>query len=295
VAYIKDDFLKEKIFAVLSEHPEGIKASQISQIIGIEKKIISSFLTHKQDEYVINENWEWVPRVQPIMAKLNNRSGAKTFTSKQFNALAKWAVCKTHGDKKPQGTYKTKTGNKIDYDSSYELAMFEYLEEHNLVKEMGGQNLCIEYSSAYREGLSYYPDIVALTNDNHIMIIEIKPASHMSRHTNMEKYEGLSEYCISRGYMYAMIDPSKDFMTYEELRDMPVTTELLELFEELVEESDNRIVCFDKYDVADWYESIDPGCTKKEFDLMVHSLIVYYGWYNKSKYDFEVTSEPSSL
>ena len=289
---MKDDVLKEKIFRVLAEHPDGIKSKDIAKIIGIDKKIISSFLTHKQTDYIQNDDWEWIPKLDPLMSKMNNRDGARTFSSRQFNAIAKWSVCKSHGEKKPAGTYKTKTGNRIDYDSSYELAMFEYLEEHNLVKEMGGQNLCITYSSAFREDLSYYPDIVALTQDNHIMIIEIKPAARMGHHTNIEKYERLSEYCEEHGYIYAMIDPTKDFMSYDELRDMPVDPDLLSHFEELEKQSRKVIVSFDKYDVMEWYEDFAPDCTKEMFDLMVHSLIIYYGWYNKSKYDFDVTSEP---
>jgi hypothetical protein len=279
----------------LAEHPEGIKASQIAKIIGIEKKIISSFLTHKQDVYMINDNWEWVPRLDPVIAKLNNREKAKKYTSKQFNSLTNWSICKAVDGTKKIGTYKTKTGNKIDYNSKYEPIMFKYLEDHNLVKEMGGQNLCIKYSSAFRDELSYYPDIVALTNDGYIMIIEVKPASMMSYHLNMEKYDRLAEYCEEHGYIYAMLDPTEDFMSYEEVRDMPVNPDLLDLFDDLVEQSKHSIVSFDKYDVDDWFDSINPGCTKKTFYLMVHSLIIFYDWYNKSKYDFDVISEPSSM
>lgn len=292
---MKNDILREKIFSILAEHPEGIKAPQIAKIIGIDKKIVSSFLAHKQDEYIMNDNWEWVPAFDPLMVKLNNRANAKRFTSKQFNALANWSVCSAVDGTKKIGTYRTKTGNKIDYNSSYEPIMLEYLEEHNLVKEMGGQNLCIRYSSAFSSNKKYYPDIVALTTDNQIMIIEVKPAEHMSRHTNMEKYEGLVEYCEEHGYIYAMLDPTRDFMSYEDLRDMRVDPELCDIFDELVEESNDHIVSFDKYDVSEWFDNIKPDCTEKEFELMVHSLIIYYGWYNKSLYDFEVTSEPFSM
>ena len=295
MARILDNDLKEKIFAVLAEYPEGIKAPQIAKIIGIDKKIVSSFLAHKQDEYIMNDNWEWVPAFDPLMVKLNNRANAKRFTSKQFNALANWSVCSAVDGTKKIGTYRTKTGNKIDYNSSYEPIMLEYLEEHNLVKEMGGQNLCIRYSSAFCDDKKYYPDIVALTADNHILILEVKPVTMMSYHLNMEKYERLSEYCEEHGYIYAMLDPTEEFMSYEELRDMPVHPELLDLFDELVEESEDHVVSFDKYDVDDWFDSIEPGCTRKTFYLMVRSLIIYYGWYNKSLYDFEVTSEPFSM
>ena len=295
MAWVSDSSLKDKIFAVLTEHPEGIKAPQIAKIIGIDKKTVSSFLAHKQDEYIMNDNWEWIPALDPVIAKLNNRANAKKFTSKQFNALAKWSVCKAVDGTEKKGTYRTRTGNRIDYNSKYEPIMFEYLEEHNLVKEMGGQNLCIKYSSAFCDDKKYYPDIVALTSDNHIMIIEVKPAAMMSYHLNMEKYERMTEYCEEHGYIYAMLDPTENFMSYEELRDMPVHPELLDLFDGLVEQSEDGIVSFDKYDVDSWFDSIEPGCTKKAFYLMVHSLIIYYRWYNKSLFDFEVTSEPSSI
>ena len=86
-----------------------------------------------------------------------------------------------------------------------------------------------------------------------------------------------------------------EFLSFEELRDLDVCPELLQIFrdwtEELEEEPDTYIT-FDKSDVDDWFESYGEGYTRKEFDLHVHSLVLYYGWYNKAKHGFKVTNIP---
>ena len=170
--------------------------------------------------------------------------------------------------------------------------MLEYLNNNSCVKAIGGQNLCVKYSSQYKDGKNYYPDFVVLTQDGKILIIEIKQAKMMSHHTNLEKYEWLSDFCKSKGYMYMMVDPGLDFMTYDELYDMDIAEGLLEHFNKLIKKSKRSTVYFDNSHVEKWYSNYGDGWTKDEFKLMVHSLIVYYGWYNVAPFgEFDVASK----
>ena len=306
--------LEKKIFKVLSEHPEGIKGSEIARIIGADKKEVNHFLAFDQDEYVRNDEYLWlakgskssktktptIPQTfsDEVLQKLNNREGAKKFTLKDFNAIADWSVCDTHNsDNKPVGTYKTKTGNRIDYDSATELKMLKYLDNSNLAASIGGQNLCLRYSTAFTSKKYYYPDIVTLTNDGYIAVIEVKPVTAMSYNIVLDKYDALADYCEEKGYLYMMIDPDHDFMTYDDLYDLKINSDLFEMFEEFEEQrsKSKKPLRFDADDVNEWYEDIGEGYTKTEFNLMVHSCIIYFDWYNKLYNGFNCSSEPFRL
>lgn len=303
--------LEKKIFKVLSEHPNGIKGSEIARIIGADKKEVNHFLTFDQDEYVRNDEYLWlakggksskiktssIPQTfsDAVLQKLNNREGAKKFTLKDFNAIADWSVCDTHNsDNTPVGTYKTKTGNRIDYDSATELKMLSYLDNSGVVEAMGGQNLCLPYSTAFTSEKYYYPDIIALTNDGYIAVIEVKPVTAMSYNIVLAKYDALADYCEENGYMYMMVDPDHDFMTFDELYDLKIDSDLFEIFEEFEKQrsKSKNPIRFDADDVNEWYEDIGEGYTKTEFNIMVHSCIIYFDWYNKKKNGFNCSSEP---
>lgn len=303
--------LEKKIFKVLSEHPEGIKGSEIARIIGADKKEVNHFLAFDQDEYVRNDEYLWlakgskssktktptIPQTfsDEVLQKLNNREGAKKFTLKDFNAIADWSVCDTHNsDNKPVGTYKTKTGNHIDYDSATELKMLAYLDNNNLAISIGGQNLCLPYSTAFTSEKYYYPDVVTLTKDGYIAVIEVKPVTAMSYNIVLAKYDALADYCEENGYLYMMVDPDHDFMTFDELYNMSVDGGLIDIFDNLEEQRKKakKPIRFDDDDVNDWYEEMGYSYTKTEFRIMVHSCVVYYDWYNKKKNGFKCSSEP---
>ena len=182
------------------------------------------------------------------------------------------------------------------------MKLLNYLKEHDLVLDIAGQSLCIKYDSAFLNGKDYYPDIVFLTKDHHIAIIEVKASSAMDQHMNMEKCEALEDYCDRYGYEYMMVDPDNSFMTFEELRDMPVNSDLLDIFrimEEIKEEIENDpkepYLKFDDNDVKEWYKKYGTGMTKKQFLLQVHSLVAYYDWYNFFSNGFLAYSRPVLL
>lgn len=292
--------ISKKVLSILSRNKKGLKAKEIADLIGSTRKEVNHFLYYEQNEYKKIDGDIWVKkntfnlRDDPVLSKLKNIDNGKKFTLNYFRGIADWRYGKSQSKYKPKGTYITKTGNKIDYDSKIELEIMEYLEDNDLVIEMGGQSLCLGYDSIFKDGKSYYPDLVVLTKDYRIAIIEIKPATAMSYHLNIEKYAALEEYCLENGYLYMMIDPALDYMTLDELEDLYVYDELIEIFDELEskKKKSKTPICFTDADVRKWYDDICFDDTKKDFDLMVHSLIVYYNWYNKYKNGFLVYSCP---
>lgn len=291
--------LGTEICSILKATPQGMSAKDLATRLNTQRSVINKYLYAHPEEYLKDDSY--VPlwhlkgnstELDPVMQKLQNRDNAKRFSQTEFDCLANWrygnAFIGNHH-------YKTRKGNIIECDSQSEVLMLSYLEEKDLVLDLGGQILRIGYDSAFRTELDYYPDIVALTVDHHIAIIEVKPVTAMDNHKNMEKYRALEAYCRERGFMFMMIDPQHDFMTYEEMRDMDVCGPLLDMFIELNEmpvPEDCYCKFFDDDKVDKWYELFGNGYTKTDFKLQVHSLVAYYGWYNLYKNGFMVYSKP---
>lgn len=315
--------LENDVIYLLKKHPGGLRRSEIAMLLDIDKREVSTFMHSNKDKFYQDDDWYWrlrrpeqynvilptkettikkpkaeiAPFKDPIFSKLNNQSGAKTFSLSYFNSMADWSNGKSHGERKPVVKHKTSDGRIIECDSKYEEKFLDYLKRSKRVITYGGQSLCIKYDSCFREDLSYYPDIAFLTTDNHIAFVEIKPVENMSHHTNIEKYEALQAYCEFHGYTYMMIDPQKDFMTFDELEVMDVCDELEGWFDFLYDEYGNlenhkKEFNFNNNDVELWYSDIGDGYTKEEFRLMVHSLIIREGWFNKKKFGFDVYNYP---
>lgn len=82
---------------------------------------------------------------------------------------------------------------------------------------------------------------------------------------------------------------------------MAVCPALLDVFASLeekaqkAEETDSPYAFFDDSDVAEWYAKYGEGYTKREFLLQVHSLVLYYEWYNFYTHGFQVYTRPVKL
>lgn len=297
--------LGNKILIILKNNPKGLKAKDIADKLGVSRREVNQFLYYDQTEFVVTSAYTWVkkggtttasqPAIDPVLAKLKNRSNAKVFTSRYFNSLANWSVCNSHSDGNYKGTYKTKTGNLIYYDSKPELQLLQYLEKNKLAVEIGSQNLAIPYDTAFREDLNYYVDFVVLKNDGHIAFIEVKSIMAMSNHSNIEKYKGLKAYCESHGYEYMMIAPDHNYMTFDELATLKVPAKLssriMSYLSDLIGEEGE--ILLENSDVQVLYEEFENQfSSKKEFELYLHAFVIQKGWYNKYQNGFMVYEKP---
>lgn len=232
-----------------------------------------------------------------FLSRFENRSGAQIFTPDEFNALADWKHGITPSGKRV-ARFKTKSGNEIECDSESEVKLLKYMERSGIFAGTGGQSLVIPYDSAFRYNLNYSPDIAAITNGGHIVIIEVKPLIAMSCHMNIEKYQGLREYCESKGFMYAMLDPDSEYMTFEEFRKTVVPDDVRKMFVPLEKRAavgNKAYFHFNKEIIDEWYKQLRRDYERKEFELLIHALIIQKGWFNTFDRGFNVYSRPIKL
>ena len=109
---------------------------------------------------------ESIEKKNSVLSKLKNRNCARKFTVDDFYDLADWSYCTSFTEE--SRVYRLPNGNKIECDSKSELTFLKYLISKKLTYEIGAQNLCIQYDTAYRSNVDYYPDFVILTKDYHI-------------------------------------------------------------------------------------------------------------------------------
>jgi len=234
--------------------------------------------------------------ISPILSKLQNQADAKKYSIDDFNKLADWKAGITYtGQKKPK-KYITRTGNVICFDSENEKKIIEYLDRLDMVQCFGGQALRIPYSSYFAKNLSYYPDIVAFTNDSHIAIIEVKSITAMDYHKNVEKYFALRRFSEEHGYEYMMVDPKSDYMTIDELANRYCYPDLEEDFKDIAAHASvdpkHPFIHIDQKEIDQWYKIYGIGNDRTEIDLMVHSLVLRYNWYNTFQNGFSIYSRP---
>ena len=91
-----------------------------------------------------------------------------------------------------------------------------------------------------------------------------------------------------------MLDPADDYKTLDEISEMGVLPELLEYFNR-PNKGPMGYRHFTDSTVEKWYKDYGTGMTKKEFRLQIHSLIIYYDWYNLFSNGFNVYSCPVKL
>ncbi len=290
--------IKERIDAYLLRHP-GTLAREMADYFGLTRKDVNSVIYANKENYLQDASYRWYLAttplyMDPVLMKLNNVSRAKEFTEEEFDSLADWKKDFYPTDDPKAKRYTFPNEDTVYYGSNGERKLLKYLDENDLVIRCSGQALRIEYDSAFVKGRSYYPDIIALTKKHHIAIIEVKPSTSMSYHLNLEKYKALAEYCEQNGFEYMMIDPSDGYRTLDELSEMGVLPELLEYFERQTK-GPRGYRRFTERMVGKWYKDFGSGLTKKEFNLQIHSLIVYFNWYNVYEHGFRVYSCPVKL
>ena len=224
---------------------------------------------------------------------MKNRNRVRKFTLQEFNNLADWSYGVSFN--KDVYIYTLPNGNQIECDSKSEVKLLDYLIDNKLTKAVGGQNLLIKYDSAFREDLFYYPDIVILTKDYHVAIIEVKPVTAMSYHKNVEKYEAMKAYCEENGYEYMMIDPDHDFMTYDELLKLRIPSNIKDRVNSyLIDLLGGRNYCLlEKDDINFLYNEFLDEYKKGEFEFYLHALVIQNGWYNKYTHGFMVYQRPT--
>lgn len=227
-----------------------------------------------------------------VLAKLKNRNKAKKFTVKEFKALADWSYCPSFVDN--GYVYTLQNGNRIECDSKSEVEFLDYLVSKKLALEIGAQKICIKYDTAFRKNCEYYPDVVVLTKDNHIALVEIKSVSAMSNHTNIEKYTALKTYCENNRYEYMMVDPQEHYITFDDLQKLTVPKEIRDRVKKYIESKKDTVI-LEKDDVNNLVNEFRDVYKRIDFELYLHAMVIQNKWYNVYKNGFKVFEKPQKI
>lgn len=123
------------------------------------------------------------------------------------------------------------TGAFEEYESALENKILSLLDESENIISIKTQSLILEYHYRGRDSF-YYPDIIFLSENGHIGIIEVKDTISMFKAKTYKKYEALEQYCFQNGFFYAMLNDRDDFET---LRNGPKNIELEEYLMRLLD------------------------------------------------------------
>ena len=126
-------------------------------------------------------------------------------------------------------------GNTVTYDSPYEKKVLEDLDQCSFIKQIKTQSLIIPFKAKIGNKIhKYYPDIQLLTDNNEMIIVEVKSYKGMVTKKNIHKQEVLNDYCKEHKYGYAIVD--KNWYSFEDLKNEIVSDEIIKKFIEFVDE-----------------------------------------------------------
>lgn len=211
-----------------------------------------------------------------------NRTFAKTFDIQTLDALATWDG--KHRGTKSEKSITTNDGYAFYYDSKEELSFIKKLSKKSYYVSLRGQSLSIDYCLRGKRIRKYYPDIVMLTHDQKIAIVEVKQLEQMSYYDNIIKYKAMKAYCDNMKFMYVMCD--KTFRTFEELKSRRVNMKTKQYF--------NRIMKlrhqFKMTDYEAYIKNLSTKDKKKVF-MDIVSIIIKSDLINHSRFEIEVRNQ----
>jgi hypothetical protein len=206
---------------------------------------------------------------------------AKEYSKEYLYQMTDWS--KGHNTDQIKGTVQTKDGWDFPCDSHEEIKFLKHLNKTTEYQAIRGQSFYIEYKSrrAKKKISKYYPDIFMLTNENHIVIIEVKPLAQMSNYRVIDKYRALKKYSEENGYLCAMMDHR--FQTFESLLTRKVSKKVEQEFLEILNTK--------QYYTDDEFNETVRGLSKQTKEtrrIDITALIIQKRYVNLSKYGFQI-------
>lgn len=224
----------------------------------------------KQEEYAIKHELDHI---------FMNREHAKTFFADDLINLTDW-------NNPVQGTntikvVETSDGYKLPCNSREEVSVINKLSKKGFYIVLRGQALNIPYFCNGKKPKKYYPDLVMLTHDHKIAIIEVKQTKMMSYFENIVKYEALKKFCEENGFIYTMCD--RDFITFEDIKKRKVTDKVKNLFYKHF----NKYQVFNKNIYNEMIQKLN-NSEKKRIYLDLVSIIIKDQLKNEDRYFIEL-------
>ena len=154
----------------------------------------------------------------PLDDILEGWNTAKVFNEAYLDSMTEWRSSRGFD---PKRMLIDVDGIIYECDSFLEANLISELKVEKYFKQLRGQNLIIPYKKRRKgEESSYKPDLVLLSHDDHIVIIEVKPLYNIPTKRNVQKYNALSEYCKEKGYLYCICDDK--FRTLKDLKEYEI-------------------------------------------------------------------------
>lgn len=149
-----------------------------------------------------------------ILSKLQRPEKAVTGDLKTFNNFfEKERDINTRSRISKKGKlFLETTGDFVEYESLLEKRILKLLDEDEHIIGIKTQSLYLEYYYWGKDRF-YYPDIIFLSANGHIGVIEVKDSISMFKAKTYKKYEALEKYCEEQGYFYAMLNDMDDVET----------------------------------------------------------------------------------
>ncbi|MCQ2437598.1 MAG: hypothetical protein MJ099_04315 [Clostridia bacterium] len=160
-----------------------------------------------------------------FLQKLSGHEHARIVSRQEFYDRFRFGFCpETKKTKKIKRTYNS---YDVFLESGREEKMFNYLIDEIQVVECVSQGVDIPYykRNGHKEQ-KYTPDLIFLTIQGYVGIIEVKPLKHMGLDLCLDKYDAMAEYCEENGYLYGMVDPENSFTTFEDMKEFQINEEL---------------------------------------------------------------------
>ena len=254
---------------------------KVAEVISVIEALIREGKIESKDH-----NYYAIENANQIFETIDNiflfRNESKIFTDIDLLELSDWI--RNFNTTRDPKYIKTIDGWDFPYDSKEEFSLIRKLSKKEYYKVLRGQSLIIPYDTSEKLNKDYHPDIVMLTHDNRIAIIEVKPLNLMSNYYNICKYEGLKKYAKDNGFICVMCD--RNFRTFEYLSRKKVPKAVADAFE-------NQLHIYNKFTPFQ-LDNICEGMTRKQKEaikLDIHAYIIQKGYRNNSRYSFDINKE----
>jgi hypothetical protein len=123
----------------------------------------------------------------------------------QAHKLGKFRNVNTSKRFKQGMFFSNKNNKEIHYRSSWELQVYQILEQISKVKFYESEAMSIEYFDENKKKRGYRPDILITYIDNSKDLIEVKPKSHIALTSNILKFEAGRKYASENNMNFFVI------------------------------------------------------------------------------------------
>ncbi|MEU9022102.1 TnsA endonuclease N-terminal domain-containing protein [Actinomadura sp. NPDC048394] len=108
--------------------------------------------------------------------------------------------------------FSEKLAREVSYDSRLELSIMQLLDRCSQVTEYCEQPLAIDYELDGKI-YPYHPDLLLLTGEGDLVLVEIKPLADMGLTINRAKWAAARQECANRGWGFLATDGYRSFAT----------------------------------------------------------------------------------